>query len=140
MLAAIYGLKELGKAAWGYLPENTKLALRSSVTDIGVSALSGKRSAEDWAKDFIEAVDRVKEKGIKEHKLTYVGGKLKFSVNREAQNKLEAKKVIVSFELYFQDSDKKWAKCGDSSEFSKLFFTQESVEAIEKDGIEFEIT
>jgi len=140
MLAALYGVGALGKKVWDYLPEETKLALRSSVTDFGVSTVCGKRSAEEWAEDFVEAIDNIKEKGIKEYNLTYVGGKLKFSINHDAQNKLEAKKVIVSFELYFQDSNKQWAKCGDSSELSKMFFTQESVDAIEKDGIEFEIT
>jgi ParB-like chromosome segregation protein Spo0J len=122
------------------LPEETQLALRSSVTDFGHSLLTGKRSVEEWAEDFVKAIDECKEQIAEENNLTYVGGELKFSKNEIAEHKLEADKIIVSFELYFQDSEKKWVKSADSSEIAKIFFTPESLKAIEEDGVTFEIT
>jgi len=141
MLPAIFALGKLGKLAWEKLvPEETKLALRSDAIDVGVSLGSGKRSVEEWAETFIPAIDEVKERAIRENDVNYVGGKLKFSIEKNNEFRVEVEKVTVSFELYFQDSDKQWGKCADSSKMSQVFFTPESLAAIAKDGVEFDIT
>jgi len=129
-----------GRLVWEKcVPDETKMALRSDVIDLGVSLGSGKKSVEEWAEIFVPAIDEVKERAIKDNDVVYVGGKLKFSIDKDAKKGVELEKVTVSFELYFQDSNKQWGKCADSSKMSQVFFTPESLAAIEKDGVEFEI-
>jgi len=143
MMAAIVGagVKKGFDYIWNkYVSEETKLALRSDAIDAGVSAVVGRKSVEEWAETFITDIDEYKERAIKEDNLTYVGGKLKFSLDDTPDTALEVKKVNISFELYFQDRNKQWAKCASSAKFSKIYFTSESLAAIEKDGVEFKVT
>ena len=131
----------IGQAIWARLPEDMQLALRSSVTDVGVSAACGKRSVEEWAETFSEAIDKYIEQAIKEDCLTYVGGYLNFAMEEKNEKfKLEFRKVLIKYELFFQDCEKKWVKQTTErpAGLSRLYFTPESLEAIEQ-GVKFEI-
>lgn len=131
----------IGKKIWDQLPEETQVALRSSVTDIGISAVGGKRSVEEWAETFSASIDKYIEQAIEEDNLTYVGGHLKFEMEEKNDKfKLEFRKVLITYELFFQDSAKKWVKqtTEKPAGLSRLYFTPESLEAIEQ-GVKFEI-
>lgn len=137
---ALGKLALLGKKVWDMIPDETKMELRSGVTDVALSHACGKRTVEEWAEGFVKSIDEVKEQAIKEGNLTYKAGRLKFSLTEEEKKKIEIEKITVSFELYFQDSENQWHKCADSTELSQLFFTPESLEAIKKEEVTFDIT
>ena len=97
--------------------------------------VTGRRSLDDWSEISIAGVDTIKNRAIDEEGLTYVGGKLMFSMSPKRDDK-----VIISFELYFQDDQQQWHKVGAESDLFASNFTLEALEEIESEGsVSFEV-
>lgn len=115
--------------------ENTKDAITGAARDMVGSAIAGRRTADEWAEIIIDGVDEIKDKVIAEDGLSFIGGKLKFALSPK-----NLKKVLVSFELYFQDENGQWQKVGADSNLNSTNFTAEALREMESRGeISFEV-
>ncbi len=90
--------------------------------------ITGRRTINEWVEIAIGGVDKVKIRIIKEYGWKYVGGKLNFTMSKKVSHK-----VVVSFELYYQDEN--WQKVGAESDMYASNFTLEALEEIESQGI-----
>lgn len=99
------------------------------------SIITGRRTLDEWAKIAIRGVDKVKAQVIRENGWEYIGGKLNFKMSDKSSHK-----VVISFELYYQDEDKKWRKVGAGSDMYASNFTLEAIEEIKSQGmVSFEV-
>ena len=97
--------------------------------------ITGRRPIDEWAKIAIAVVDQIKDRAVSEEGLRYVGGKLKFTMSRK-----RADKVVISFELYFLDSNNEWQKIGADSDLFASCFTLEALDEIKSKGeVSFEV-
>ena len=97
--------------------------------------ITGRRPIDEWAKIAIAVVDQIKDRAVSEEGLRYIGGKLKFAISRK-----RADKVVISFELYFQDSNNEWQKIGADSDLFASCFTLEALDEIKSKGeVSFEV-
>ena len=97
--------------------------------------ITGRRPIEEWAKIAIAGVDEIKDRAVSEEGLRYVGGKLKFAMSGK-----RADKVVISFELYFQDDKNEWHKIGADSDLFASCFTLEALDEIKSKGeVSFEV-
>jgi hypothetical protein len=119
----------------GPYAEDAKEATMNAARDTVERIITGRRPIEDWAKIAIPVVDQIKDRAVSEEDLRYVGGKLKF-----AMSKKRADKVVISFELYFQDRNNEWQKVGADSDLFASCFTLEALDEIKSKGeVSFEV-
>lgn len=97
---------------------------------------TGKRDLDEWTQIVGEAIDEVKVKIQADNpSWNFVGGKVHFSMSPK-----KAKKVVVSFDLYYQDKDEKWKKISASSDMYASIYTDEALEDIKSNGtVSFEV-
>lgn len=117
-----------------YLNEAKDL-LANAARDTFESIVTGRRTINEWAEIAICGVDKVKTQVIKENGWKYIGGKLNFTMPEKVSHK-----VVISFELYFQDENENWQKVGAESDMYASNFTQEAFEEIKSQGtVSFEV-
>ena len=108
---------------------DAKDALMNTARDTLESAITGRRSIEEWAEIAIKGVDKVKNKVVEQNGWKYIGGKLNFQLSEAISDK-----VVISYELYYQDSDKNWQKVSAESDMYASNFTLEALEDIKTNG------
>lgn len=108
---------------------DAKDALMNTARDTLESAITGRRSIEEWAEIAIKGVDKVKNKVVEQNGWKYIGGKLNFQLSETISDK-----VVISYELYYQDSDKNWQKVSAESDMYASNFTLEALEDIKTNG------
>lgn len=108
---------------------DAKDALMNTARDTLESAITGRRSIEEWAEIAIKGVDKVKNKVVEQNGWKYIGGKLNFQLSETISDK-----VVISYELYYQDSDKNWQKVSTESDMYASNFTLEALEDIKTNG------
>lgn len=108
---------------------DAKETVLNTARDTFESVITGRRTIDEWAEISIKGVDRVKDKVAEQNDWQYVGGKLNFAMSANFSDK-----VVVSFELYYQDEDKKWQKVGAESDMYASNFTLEALEDIQTKG------
>ncbi|MBQ9927313.1 MAG: hypothetical protein IJO65_05000 [Lachnospiraceae bacterium] len=108
---------------------DAKDALMNTARDTLESAITGRRSIEEWAEIAIKGVDKVKNKVVEQNGWKYIGGKLNFQLSETTSDK-----VVISYELYYQDSDKNWQKVSAESDMYASNFTLESLEDMKTNG------
>lgn len=114
---------------------DAKDVLANAVRDTVESIITGRRTINEWAEIAISGVDKIKAQVIKENGWKYVGGELKFAMSDK-----NLRKVVISFELYYQDGNEKWQKVGAESDIYASNFTLEALEEIKSQGtISFEV-
>lgn len=112
-----------------------KDVLANAARDTVESIITGRRTIQEWAEIAICGVDKVKEQVIRENGWKYVGGKLNFAIFDK-----NVHKVVISFELYYQDENKEWQKVGAESDMYASNFTLEALEEIKSQGkVSFEV-
>ena len=112
-----------------------KDVLANAARDTVESMITGRKTIQEWAKIAIVGVDKVKEQVVRENGWKYVGGKLNFAMSDK-----NARKVVISFELYYQDEKKEWQKVGAESDMFATNFTLEALEEIKSNGkVSFEV-
>lgn len=112
-----------------------KEVLENAARDTFESMITGRRTINEWAKIAICGVDKVKEQVVREKGWKYIGGKLNFRMSDKSSHK-----VVISFELYYQDEDKKWRKVGAESDMFASNFTLEALGDIKSQGtVSFEV-
>lgn len=111
-----------------YLNEAKDL-LANAARDTVESIITGRRTINEWAEIAICGVDKVKARVVKENGWKYVGGKLNFTMSEKVSHK-----VVISFELYFQDEKDNWQKVGAESDMYASNFTLEALEEIKSQG------
>lgn len=109
---------------------DAKETVLNTARDAFESAITGRRTIDEWAEISIKGVDRVKDMVVEQNDWQYVGGKLNFTMSTKSPDK-----VVISFELYYQDEGKKWQKVGAESDMYASNFTLEALEDIEAKGI-----
>jgi hypothetical protein len=110
-------------------------AAKNTLRDVLESAVTGRRPLEDWTEISIKALDEIKEKYINENDWIYRGGRLNFQMSLKYENK-----VVISYELYFQDTQGMWQKVGAESDMFASNFTLEALEDIKTNGtISYEV-
>ncbi|MDO5019172.1 MAG: hypothetical protein Q4E29_01705 [Lachnospiraceae bacterium] len=109
--------------------DDAKDALMNTARDTLESAITGRRSIEEWAEIAIKGVDKVKKKVVEQNGWKYIGGKLNFQLSETISDK-----VVISYELYYQDSDKNWQKVSAESDMYVSNFTLEALEDIKTNG------
>lgn len=107
-----------------------KGVLANAAHDTVESIITGRRTINEWAEIAISGVDKVKVQVIKENGWKYVGGKLNFTMSDRVSHK-----VVISFELYYQDENGNWQKVGAESDMYASNFTLEALEEIKAQGI-----
>jgi hypothetical protein len=132
-------IKEFAKdalvASLGSYAGDAQDAVVNTVRDTFESIITGRRTLEEWADIAIKGVDKIKDRIVTENNWTYVGGTLNF-----AMSKASTDKVVISFELYYQDENKKWQKVGAESDMYASNFTLEALDDIESKGtVSFEV-
>lgn len=108
---------------------DAKDALMNTARDTLESAITGRRSIEEWAEIAIKGVDKVKNKVVEQNGWKYIGGKLNFQLSETISDK-----VVISYELYYQDSDKNWQRVSAESDMYASNFTLEALEDIKTNG------
>lgn len=108
---------------------DAKDALMNTARDTLESAITGRRSIEEWAEIAIKGVDKVKNKVVEQNGWKYIGGKLNFQLSETISDK-----VVIFYELYYQDSDKNWQKVSAESDMYASNFTLEALEDIKTNG------
>jgi hypothetical protein len=103
---------------------------KNALRDVLESAVTGRRPLDDWTEISIKAIDEMKEKYIEENDWTYVGGRLNFQMSSKNDDK-----VVISYELYFQDMQENWQKAGAESDVFASNFTLEALDDIKTNGI-----
>lgn len=117
-----------------YLNE-VKEVLANAARDTFESIITGRRTINEWAKIAICGVDKVKARVIRENGWKYIGGKLNFRMSDKSSHK-----IVISFELYYQDEDKKWRKVEAESDMYASNFILEDIEEIKSQGtVSFEV-
>lgn len=112
-----------------------KEVLENAARDTFESMITGRRTIDEWAKIAICGVDKVKDQVVRENGWKYIGGKLNFRMSDKSSHK-----VVISFELYYQDGDKKWRKVGAESDMYASNFTREALGDIKSQGtVSFEV-
>ena len=115
------------------LVEKAKMAAQNAAQDTVIDMASGKRGIEEWAEIIAESVDKVKERILSEGELSYVGGKLKFTLK-------DANNIIVYFELYFLDGAKEWHKADADTFIPSFMFTEGAMEELRvKSEVSYEV-
>lgn len=109
--------------------DDTKDALVNTARDTLESVITGRRSIDEWAEIAIKGVDKLKEYIAKQYNWKYIGGKLNFEISASNLDK-----VIVSFELYYQDDYNKWQKVGAESDMYASNFTKDAINDMEVSG------
>lgn len=109
--------------------DDAKDALMNTARDTLESAITGRRTIEEWAEIAIKGVDKVKNKVVEQNGWKYIGGKLNFQLSETTSDK-----VVISYELYYQDSDKNWQKVSAESDMYASNFTLEALEDIKTNG------
>lgn len=132
-------IKEFAKRTLADILEPIINEAKDAVTDAAhgtfESAILGRQTIDEWAAIIIKGVDNVKEELSEETGWHYVGGKLNFAMSNKSSHK-----VTVSFELYYQDENKKWNKVSAESDMYDSDFTLEALEDIKsKDCISYEV-
>lgn len=123
-----YGKDIIGQIFSKYSEDFKKVAF-NVITDAIESALVGRRTLDEWAEIVIEAVDNIKEQTIRENDFNFIGGNLKFSIRPTTKTK-----VIISYELFFIDSDGNYYKNSANSDVNQDNFVEEDIEAIKEAG------
>lgn len=121
------------EALWELLKpyiSDAKSAVANAARDTLESIVTGRRTLDEWAEIAIKGVDNVKSKVAEENGWQYIGGKLNFAMSAKSTNK-----VVISFELYYQDEGKEWHKVGAESDMYASNFTLEAIQDIESKGI-----
>lgn len=97
---------------------------------------TGKRDLDEWTQIVGEAIDEVRNKIQSDNPTwNFVGGKVHFSMSPK-----KVKKVVVSFDLYYQDKDEKWKKISASSDMYASIYTDDALEDIKSNGtVSFEV-
>lgn len=114
---------------------DVKDALANAARDNYERVITGRRTIDEWAGIAIKGVDKVKDKVAEQNGWKYVGGKLNF-----AMSKKNSDKVVISFELYYQDNESQWQKLGAESDMYASNFTLDALEDIKKNGsVSFEV-
>ena len=122
-------------SVFGSYAEDAKEAAMNAARDTVERIITGRRPIEDWAKIAIPVVDQIKDRAVSEEGLRYVGGKLNFAMSGK-----RADKVVISFELYFQDDNNEWQKIGAESDLFASCFTLEALDEIKSKGkVSFEV-
>lgn len=112
-----------------------KEVFANAARDTFESIITGRRTLDEWAKIAIRGVDKVKAQVIRENGWEYIGGKLNFKMSDKSSHK-----VVISFELYYQDEGKKWRKVGAESDMYASNFSLEAIEEIKSQGtVSFEV-
>ena len=115
--------------------ENATNAAMNAARDTVERIITGRLTIEEWAEIAIKGVDKIKARAVDEEELTYVGGKLKFTMSEQKANK-----VVITFELYFQDENAEWHKIGANSDLFASNFTLEALDEIKSNGeISYEV-
>ena len=135
-------IENLKETAKGMLTEflnsyvnDVKDIAMNAARDTFESIITGRRTLEEWAKIAIKGVDKIKDRAINEENLRYIGGKLNFTMSKQKANK-----VVISFELYFQNENNEWYKIGAESDLFASNFILEALEEIKSKGkISFEV-
>lgn len=110
-------------------------AMLNAARDGVESLITGRRELEDWAQIAGKAVDEVKSTLEEQTCWQYVGGKINFKISPK-----NAKKVVISFDLYYQDENDKWKKVTAESDMYASNYTLAALEEIRSNGtISFEV-
>lgn len=110
-------------------------ALSNAVRDTIESLIAGRRTTEEWANIVIDAVDDIKNRYENQNNWNYVGGKLNFAMSEKS-----SRKVVISFELYYQDENQQWQKVYAESDAYSSGFTLEALDEIKSKGtVSFEV-
>jgi hypothetical protein len=136
MIPIIIGAaKNIFTSFLGQYAEDAKETAMNAARDTVERIITGRQPLEEWAKIAIAGVDEIKDRAVNEEDLRYVGGKLKFAMSEK-----RADKVVISFELYFQDSNNGWQKIGADSDLFASCFTLEALDEIKSKGeVSFEV-
>lgn len=112
-----------------------KDAVKNTVRDNYERMITGRRTIDEWAAIAIKGVDKVRNQVVEQKGWKYVGGKLNFQMLNNSKDK-----VVISFELYFQDNYSRWQKIVAESDMYASNFTIEALEDIDKNRkISFEV-
>lgn len=110
-------------------------ALSNAVRDTIEGVIAGRRTIDEWANISIGAVDDIKIKYENQNNWKYIGGKLNFAMSEKS-----SRKVVISFELYYQDENQKWQKVYAESDVYSSGFTLEALDEIKSQGtVSFEV-
>ena len=136
MIGIITGVaKEMFKAFIGPYADDFETAAMNAARDTAERIITGRRTIDEWAEIAIKGVDKIKDRAENEEGLTYVGGKLKFAMSEKNKDK-----VVISFELYFQDRKEEWHKIGAESDLYASNFTLEALGEMKSKGeISYEV-
>lgn len=104
--------------------------LSNAARDTFESVITGRQTIEEWAEIAIKGVDGVKNRVAQVNGWKYVGGKLNFALSTKSKHK-----VVISFELYYQDDTSHWKKVSAESDMYASNFTLEALEDMKTKGI-----
>lgn len=127
------GMKLLGKffEKADQTVDNVIDAAGNAARDCFESAITGRCDLNYWADLAGNAADELRRK-IEDDApyLTFVGGKINFSMSRS-----NSEKVVISIELYYIDNKKHWKKtCAESDMFASNY-TFEALDEIRSNGV-----
>lgn len=125
---AIQALGSVINAATPYVKDLGD-AMLNAARDGVESLITGRRDLNEWAQIAGKAVDEVKSTLEEQTCWQYVGGKINFTMSSKS-----AKKVVISFELYYQDENNKWKKVAADSDMYASNYTLEALEEIQSNG------
>lgn len=101
-----------------------------------ISVITSRRPIDDWAQISIQVIDRMNDNIARQNNWQYIGGKLNFAISKQS-----SRKVVIFFELYYQDKNKGWNKVTAKSEEFDSNFTFEDLDEMRSKGIiSFEVT
>jgi hypothetical protein len=116
--------------------DDVKDSILNAGRDTVERIITGRRTLEDWKTISGECVDKIKDRIVAESgDFRYVGGKLNFAMSEKRNNK-----VVISFELYFQDANNEYQKVAADSDLYASNFTHEALDEIKASGgVSFEV-
>lgn len=129
---------KIGETVLNNVPSETKEKIKKSLIDAAIETVKEKypvkRTVKEWADLSVKVIDEIINRVKIENGFSYIGGKLRFYCLPD-----KIGKVVISYELYFLDQENNWRKNANSYEEDESSFTDEALEEIKSNVIEFEI-